>query len=104
MFGDTSNQGTLIALASFSQDKMLNMLRSAALLSPIAYMGQMSSFLVRCAADIFLAEVRIENLFSNLLVLVFKVFFFMIFLLLMHNFLLLQELKWLGLNEFNPRG
>lgn len=62
--------GTLIAFASFSQDKMLNMLRSAALLSPIAYMGQMSSFLARSAADLFLAE----------------------------------ELQWLGLNEFNPRG
>lgn len=71
MFGDTSNQGTLIAFASFSQDKMLNMLRSAALLSPIAYMGQMSSFLARSAADLFLAEVRIRNPFSNLQVLVF---------------------------------
>lgn len=63
MLDDTSNQGTLTAFASFSQDKMLNMLRSAALLSPIAYLGQMSSFLARSAADIFLAEVRITNLF-----------------------------------------
>lgn len=56
MLGDSSNQGTLIAFASFSQDKMLNMLRSAALLSHFAYMGQMPSFLARSAADLFLAE------------------------------------------------
>ncbi|PQQ16159.1 triacylglycerol lipase 2-like [Prunus yedoensis var. nudiflora] len=35
--------GTLTALAAFSQEKLLNLLRSAALLAPIAYLGQMSS-------------------------------------------------------------
>ncbi|KAK6919294.1 AB-hydrolase lipase domain [Dillenia turbinata] len=49
--------GTLMALASFSQHNLLNMLRSAALLSPIAYLSQLPSPLVRAAADAFLAEV-----------------------------------------------
>ncbi|KAL6287270.1 hypothetical protein ACE6H2_011660 [Prunus campanulata] len=31
--------GTLTALAAFSQEKLLNLLRSAALLSPVAYLG-----------------------------------------------------------------
>ncbi|KAL5794189.1 hypothetical protein ACOSP7_002783 [Xanthoceras sorbifolium] len=48
--------GTLIALASFSKDQLVNWLRSAALLSPIAYLGQMTSPLARNAADSFLAE------------------------------------------------
>ncbi|XWS26823.1 hypothetical protein CRYUN_Cryun26dG0063100 [Craigia yunnanensis] len=50
------SQGTLIALAAFSKDQLLNMLRSAALLSPIAYVGQMTSPLARTAADNFIAE------------------------------------------------
>ncbi|CAK9134761.1 unnamed protein product [Ilex paraguariensis] len=62
--------GTLIAFSAFSQKKLLNMLRSAALLSPIAYLGQMPSPLSRSAADAFLAE----------------------------------DLYWLGLHEFAPRG
>ncbi|XP_059663907.1 triacylglycerol lipase 2-like [Cornus florida] len=48
--------GTLIALASFSRGQLFDMLRSAALLSPIAYVGQMTSPLARTAADNFLAE------------------------------------------------
>eukprot|EP00257_Ricinus_communis_P009825 XP_002528965.2 triacylglycerol lipase 2 [Ricinus communis] len=48
--------GTLIALASFSQENLLNMLRAAALLSPIAYLNQIPSPLTRVAADLFLAE------------------------------------------------
>ncbi|KAL6279675.1 hypothetical protein ACE6H2_016556 [Prunus campanulata] len=50
--------GTLTALAAFSQEKLLNLLRSAALLSPIAYLGQISPF-GRTAADIFLAQAQI---------------------------------------------
>ena len=46
-----------MALAAFSQDKVVNMLRSAALLSPIAYLNHIPSLLTRTAADIFLAEV-----------------------------------------------
>ncbi|XVE72466.1 hypothetical protein DITRI_Ditri11bG0041300 [Diplodiscus trichospermus] len=48
--------GTLTALAAFSKDELLNMLGSAALLSPIAYVGQMTSPLARNAADNFIAE------------------------------------------------
>ncbi|KAL6293648.1 hypothetical protein ACE6H2_001790 [Prunus campanulata] len=51
--------GTLTALAAFSQEKLLNLLRSAALLSPIAYLGQISRF-GRTTADIFLAQGTIE--------------------------------------------
>ncbi|KAG8489441.1 hypothetical protein CXB51_017813 [Gossypium anomalum] len=50
------SQGTLIALAALSKDQLLNMLRSAALLCPIAYMGQMTSPLAKNAADNFIAE------------------------------------------------
>ncbi|KAJ7964768.1 Lipase [Quillaja saponaria] len=48
--------GTLMALAAFSKNQLLNLLRSAALLSPIAYAGQMTSPLARNAADNFVAE------------------------------------------------
>ncbi|KAF2284866.1 hypothetical protein GH714_031419 [Hevea brasiliensis] len=47
---------TLTALAAFSQEKLSNMLRSAALLSPIAYLNQIPSLLTKVAADMFLAE------------------------------------------------
>ncbi|TYJ27779.1 hypothetical protein E1A91_A07G212500v1 [Gossypium mustelinum] len=50
------SQGILIALAALSKDQLLNMLRSAALLCPIAYMGQMTSPLAKNAADNFIAE------------------------------------------------
>ncbi|KAF8414164.1 hypothetical protein HHK36_002163 [Tetracentron sinense] len=49
-------QGTLIALAAFSQEQLLNMLRSAALLSPIAYLSHMPSPIARTAAENFIAE------------------------------------------------
>ncbi|XP_057461065.1 triacylglycerol lipase 2-like [Actinidia eriantha] len=48
--------GTLIAFAAFSQERLLNMLRSASLLSPIAYLGQMPSPLAKAATDAFIAE------------------------------------------------
>ncbi|XP_010928519.1 triacylglycerol lipase 2 [Elaeis guineensis] len=48
--------GTLIALASFCEQNLLSMLSSAALLSPIAYMDQVSSPLAGGAAKAFLAE------------------------------------------------
>ncbi|KAJ9551884.1 hypothetical protein OSB04_015929 [Centaurea solstitialis] len=48
--------GTLIAFSAFSKDQTVNMLRSAVLLSPIAYLGQMSSTLARVGADAFLGE------------------------------------------------
>ncbi|KAL8264499.1 hypothetical protein R6Q59_022629 [Mikania micrantha] len=48
--------GTLIAFSAFSKDETLNLLRSAVLLSPIAYLGQMSSALARAGVDAFLGE------------------------------------------------
>lgn len=52
-------QGTLIGLAAFSQDRLLSMLRSASLLSSIAYAGQMTSPLATNGADQFLADINI---------------------------------------------
>jgi len=51
-------QGTLMALVAFYQGQVLNKFRSAALLSPIAHMNQMTSILTKIAAVAFLANVR----------------------------------------------
>ncbi|KAL4620009.1 hypothetical protein ACB092_06G123100 [Castanea dentata] len=48
--------GTLLALAAFSQEKLVNMTKSAALLGPIAYLGQLSSVFARTIVTTFLAE------------------------------------------------
>ncbi|VVA17519.1 Hypothetical predicted protein, partial [Prunus dulcis] len=53
-----SGNGTLTALAAFSEEKLLNLLRSAALLSPVAYLGHISSLILRPAVDIFAAEIQ----------------------------------------------
>jgi len=51
-------QGTLTALASFSEGKLVNQLKSAALLSPIAYLSHMNTALGVIAAKSFVGEVR----------------------------------------------
>ncbi|ERM96918.1 triacylglycerol lipase 2 [Amborella trichopoda] len=51
------SQGTLMALASFSQGKLMDTVRSAALLSPIAYLSHMSSAIGQLAAKAFVGEV-----------------------------------------------
>ncbi|EES10556.1 hypothetical protein BDA96_06G040300 [Sorghum bicolor] len=48
--------GTLIAFAALSQHQQLGMLRSAGLLSPIAYLNKVASPLALAGADTFLAE------------------------------------------------
>ncbi|XP_021801131.1 triacylglycerol lipase 2-like isoform X1 [Prunus avium] len=48
--------GTLVALGAFCKDQQLTRLRSAVLLSPIAYVGQIPSPLARAAAENFIAE------------------------------------------------
>ncbi|KAJ0989553.1 hypothetical protein J5N97_007909 [Dioscorea zingiberensis] len=48
--------GTLIALASFSENALTNMFRSAALLCPIAYLDQVASVLVQAMAKTFITE------------------------------------------------
>lgn len=51
------SQGTLMALAAFSREQLLVMLRSAVLLNPIAYIDQMTSPIARSAVENFLAEI-----------------------------------------------
>ncbi|KAL4588951.1 hypothetical protein LXL04_001851 [Taraxacum kok-saghyz] len=48
--------GTLMGMAAFSKGDLVSMTRSAALLSPVAYVGQITSPLGRTAAENFLAE------------------------------------------------
>lgn len=48
--------GTLTVLAALSQLKLINSLRSAALLSPVAYLGQISTLLIRVGTQLFYAE------------------------------------------------
>ncbi|KAM5580490.1 triacylglycerol lipase 2-like [Rosa sericea] len=48
--------GTLTILAALSQQKLRNSLRSAALLTPIAYLGQISTLLIRVTTQTFYAE------------------------------------------------
>lgn len=50
-------QGTLIALASFSEGNLVEQLKSAALLSPVAYLSHMKTALGDLAAKAFLGEV-----------------------------------------------
>ncbi|XP_057437499.1 triacylglycerol lipase 2-like [Lotus japonicus] len=49
--------GTLIALASFSEGKLVNKLKSAALLSPVAYLSHMHTQLAVVAAKSFVGEI-----------------------------------------------
>ncbi|PON95348.1 Alpha/beta hydrolase, predicted [Trema orientale] len=49
--------GTLIALASFSEGRLVNQLKSAALLSPIAYLSHMKTALGVVAAKSFVGEI-----------------------------------------------
>ncbi|XP_071700515.1 triacylglycerol lipase 2-like [Rutidosis leptorrhynchoides] len=48
--------GTLVAFSAFSKNQTINLLRSAALLSPIVYLGQVSSTVARAGANTFLGE------------------------------------------------
>ncbi|NP_001149002.2 triacylglycerol lipase [Zea mays] len=48
--------GTLIILAAFSENRLTDIVRSAALLCPIAYLNSMESRLILLATRIFLAE------------------------------------------------
>ncbi|KAF2292339.1 hypothetical protein GH714_020276 [Hevea brasiliensis] len=44
--------GTLTALSAFSKNQLLDMMRSAALIGPVAYMGQITSPVAKVAADV----------------------------------------------------
>ncbi|KAG2710596.1 hypothetical protein I3760_04G034500 [Carya illinoinensis] len=50
------SQGTLIALVSFSEGKLVKQMKSVALLSPVAYMSNMKTALGRVAAKTFVGE------------------------------------------------
>ncbi|XP_057792718.1 triacylglycerol lipase 2-like [Salvia miltiorrhiza] len=50
------SQGTLMALAAVSSGDLVSMMRSAALLSPIAYLGEVTSPLARIGAETLLGE------------------------------------------------
>ncbi|KAE9599539.1 putative triacylglycerol lipase [Lupinus albus] len=56
------SQGTLIALASFSEGKLINQVKSAVLLSPIAYLSHMTTKLGLVVANTFIAEVHKTSL------------------------------------------
>ncbi|TKY46396.1 Triacylglycerol lipase 2 [Spatholobus suberectus] len=49
--------GTLVALASFSEGKLVNQLKSAALLSPVAYLSHMKTAVGVVAANSFVGEI-----------------------------------------------
>ncbi|XP_058103289.1 triacylglycerol lipase 2-like isoform X2 [Magnolia sinica] len=51
--------GTLMALASLSQGKLVDQLKSAALLSPIAYLSHMTTSIGQIAARSFIGEITI---------------------------------------------
>ena len=51
------SQGTLIAFVALSQGKLIDMLRSAALLCPIAHMSLVPPGLTKAAANLYLANV-----------------------------------------------
>ncbi|KAJ4973446.1 hypothetical protein NE237_006620 [Protea cynaroides] len=51
------SMGTLIALASFSEGKLVDKVRSAALLSPVAYLSHMTTAIGVLAAKAFVGEI-----------------------------------------------
>lgn len=52
------SQGTLIALAALSKHQLLDIWKSAALLSPISYLSHITSKLARAAAESMIADVN----------------------------------------------
>ncbi|WOG96383.1 hypothetical protein DCAR_0415718 [Daucus carota subsp. sativus] len=60
------SMGTLIALTSFSEGKQVDKVKSAALLSPIAYLSHMTTALGILAARAFVGEVRLLCMHSYL--------------------------------------
>ncbi|XP_065039445.1 triacylglycerol lipase 2-like [Musa acuminata AAA Group] len=52
------SMGTLTALSAFSEGKLVNMIKSAALLSPVAYLTYMATPIGAAAASAFSGEVR----------------------------------------------
>lgn len=89
-----------MALASISEGKLIDKLKSIALLSPIAYLSYMKTTLGVIAADSFVGEVNSCRVcITSTLI-----------LHLQHEFLFLyiplfvQMTQLLGIAEFNPKG
>ena len=59
-------QGTLTALSAFSEGKLVNMIKSAALLSPVAYLTYMATPIGAAAASAFSGEVRTSSQHSTI--------------------------------------
>ncbi|KAL3572963.1 hypothetical protein D5086_026867 [Populus alba] len=57
--------GTLIVLAALSKDQSLKMLRSAALFSPTAYLGQITSPVAKVSADIVTVNVNAKIIYVD---------------------------------------
>ncbi|XP_031108183.1 triacylglycerol lipase 2-like [Ipomoea triloba] len=56
---------TLIAFSALSEHKLLNLLRSAALLSPIAYLAQLRSSIAKFGANAYITERGCQNCCVN---------------------------------------
>jgi hypothetical protein len=85
-------------LAAFSEHKLLDVVRSAVLLCPIAYLSRTKSKLLKLAAHIFLAEVKCCKLSCSYCywqIMVDSIYLFVC---------LVQTVHWLGFYEFNPVG
>jgi hypothetical protein len=54
-------QGTLVALAAFSEGRMVDKLKSAALLSPVAYLSHITTPIGVVLAKAFAGEVKIHT-------------------------------------------
>lgn len=86
-------------LAALSDHRLTDVVRSAVLLCPIAYLNRMKSKLILLAARIFLAEVkqRRTNLSELLLLIRMAKFVYLCFCIM-------QTIHMLGYHEFNPVG
>ncbi|KAG6512253.1 hypothetical protein ZIOFF_030351 [Zingiber officinale] len=60
ILADNGFDGTLMALSSLSQGKLVDKMKSAALLSPIAYLSHITTRLGKLAARVFVADACIE--------------------------------------------
>ncbi|KAG6515602.1 hypothetical protein ZIOFF_026031 [Zingiber officinale] len=61
ILADNGFDGTLIALSSLSQGKLVDKMKSAALLSPIAYLSHITTPLGNLAARAFVADVLVRD-------------------------------------------
>lgn len=100
----------MIALASFSEGKQIDKIKSAALLSPVAYLSHMTTALGVVAARAFVSEVSTKSKFVSFIQCIFIYpsnltrFIHLDFLDDLYGFQRQQITTIIGLAEFNPRG